>query len=84
MFQTEVEVSISMLLSRSEQLLICTDVISGPMSFVEFDNVEFATRAMQDLYGHTLGGLVKGGIRLSFSKNPLVSIVTSFRSMTMS
>lgn len=26
---------------------------------------------MQELYGHTLGGLVKGGIRLSYSKNPL-------------
>lgn len=44
------------------------------MTFVEFENVDLATRALQDLYGHTLGGLVKGGIRLSFSKNPLVSV----------
>lgn len=26
---------------------------------------------MSELYGHTLNGLVKGGIRLSYSKNPL-------------
>lgn len=30
-----------------------------------------ATKAMRDLYGNPLNGLVKGGIRLSFSKNPL-------------
>lgn len=42
------------------------------MSFIEYENVEYATRALSDLYGHTLGGLVKGGIRLSYSKNPLV------------
>lgn len=39
--------------------------------FVEFVDTAHATRAMQELYGHTLGGLVKGGIRLSYSKNPL-------------
>lgn len=47
---------------------------SGPMSFVEYESVEHATRALSDLYGHTLGGLVKGGIRLSYSKNPLVRL----------
>mgnify|MGYP006950205240 FL=1 len=26
---------------------------------------------MKDLYGHTLGGLIKGGLRLSYSKNSL-------------
>ena len=38
----------------------------------QFDDVTFATKALNDLYGSTLGGLVKGGgIRLSYSKNPL-------------
>ncbi|GAA5987662.1 hypothetical protein JCM11641_001185 [Rhodosporidiobolus odoratus] len=44
---------------------------NGPIVFVEFVDTGHATRAMQELYGHTLGGLVKGGIRLSYSKNPL-------------
>jgi len=45
---------------------------NGPMCFVEFEDVNFATKALNDLYGNTLGGLVKGGgIRLSYSKNPL-------------
>jgi len=44
---------------------------NGPMCFVEFDDVDYATKALHSLYGHTLNGLVKGGIRLSFSKNPL-------------
>jgi len=42
------------------------------MCFVEFDDVHFATKALNELYGNTLGGIVKnGGIRLSYSKNPL-------------
>ncbi|KAG6336495.1 hypothetical protein ID866_2609 [Astraeus odoratus] len=45
---------------------------NGPMCFVEFEDVHYATKALNDLYGNTLGGLVKnGGIRLSYSKNPL-------------
>lgn len=44
---------------------------NGPMCFVEFDDVNLATRALEELYGHTLSNSVKGGIRLSFSKNPL-------------
>ncbi|GAA5827230.1 hypothetical protein JCM11251_001181 [Rhodosporidiobolus azoricus] len=44
---------------------------NGPIVFVEFVDTAHATKAMQELYGHTLGGLVKGGIRLSYSKNPL-------------
>lgn len=45
---------------------------NGPMCFVEFEDVHYATKALSDLYGHTLNGLVKGGgIRLSYSKNPL-------------
>ncbi|KAK7696141.1 hypothetical protein QCA50_000792 [Cerrena zonata] len=45
---------------------------NGPMCFVEFEDVQHATQALKDLGGHTLDGLVKsGGIRLSYSKNPL-------------
>ena len=44
---------------------------NGPMCFVEFEDVTFATKALNDLYGHPLHNSVKGGIRLSFSKNPL-------------
>ncbi|KAF8638623.1 hypothetical protein AX17_002164 [Amanita inopinata Kibby_2008] len=45
---------------------------NGPMCFVEFEDVHYATKALNDLHGHTLNGLVKGaGIRLSYSKNPL-------------
>ncbi|RSL91120.1 hypothetical protein CDV31_015532 [Fusarium ambrosium] len=44
---------------------------NGPMCFVEFEEVSFATKALHDLYGHPLHNSVKGGIRLSFSKNPL-------------
>lgn len=46
----------------------------GPMCFVEFDDVSFATRALAELYGRQLPRVTasnKGGIRLSFSKNPL-------------
>ncbi|KAI0784838.1 hypothetical protein C8Q75DRAFT_372084 [Abortiporus biennis] len=45
---------------------------NGPMCFVEFEDVVYASQAMKELYGNTLDGLVKnGGIRLSYSKNPL-------------
>ncbi|KAI9672627.1 MAG: cell cycle RNA binding protein whi3 [Alyxoria varia] len=44
---------------------------NGPMCFVEFEDVSFATKALNDLYGQPLHNSVKGGIRLSFSKNPL-------------
>jgi RNA recognition motif-containing protein len=45
---------------------------NGPMCFVEFEDVSFATKTLSDLYGNTLNGLIKGGgIRLSYSKNPL-------------
>ncbi|KAJ9097734.1 hypothetical protein QFC21_004772 [Naganishia friedmannii] len=44
---------------------------NGPMCFVEFEDVPNATLAMKDLYGHTLGGMIKGGLRLSYSKNSL-------------
>ncbi|KAF9037823.1 hypothetical protein BDZ89DRAFT_1129768 [Hymenopellis radicata] len=45
---------------------------TGPMCFVEFEDVNYAAKAMNELYGNNLNGLVKaGGIRLSYSKNPL-------------
>lgn len=44
---------------------------TGPMCFVEFEDVMCATRALNDLYGSLLSNSVKGGIRLSYSKNPL-------------
>lgn len=44
---------------------------NGPMCFVEFEDIAFATRALNELYGRGLSNSVKGGIRLSFSKNPL-------------
>ncbi|CDR98995.1 hypothetical protein [Sporisorium scitamineum] len=45
---------------------------NGPMCFVEFEDVYSASKAMSELNGHSLGGAIKnGGIRLSFSKNPL-------------
>ncbi|KAF9057865.1 hypothetical protein BJ165DRAFT_1312047, partial [Panaeolus papilionaceus] len=44
---------------------------NGPMCFVEFEDVHYAARAMQEMTGNTLRGVVKNGIRLSYSKNPL-------------
>ncbi|KAL8947016.1 MAG: hypothetical protein Q9222_006657 [Ikaeria aurantiellina] len=44
---------------------------NGPMCFVEFEDISFATKALNELYGYPLHNSVKGGIRLSFSKNPL-------------
>ncbi|ORE11353.1 hypothetical protein BCV72DRAFT_284350 [Rhizopus microsporus var. microsporus] len=43
----------------------------GPMCFVEFEDVLYATQAMTKLQGYMLSNSVKSGIRLSFSKNPL-------------
>ncbi|KAI9366385.1 hypothetical protein BD770DRAFT_311575 [Pilaira anomala] len=43
----------------------------GPMCFVEFEGVEYAAHAMNEHQGHLLSNSIKGGIRLSFSKNPL-------------
>ncbi|KAH9817279.1 cell wall integrity protein scw1 [Melampsora americana] len=42
-----------------------------PMCFVEFVSVEAAKKAMANLYGDRLDGLVPGGIRLAFSRNAL-------------
>lgn len=43
----------------------------GPMCFVEFEDVVYATQAMSEHQAHLLSNSIKGGIRLSFSKNPL-------------
>jgi hypothetical protein len=60
----------------------------GPMCFVEFDDVVYATQAMSAHQGHVLSNSIKGGIRLSFSKNPLfikpnkeAGVAYSFRQM---
>lgn len=44
---------------------------SSPMCFVEFDDIHSATVAMEGMYGSLLSNSTKGGIRLSYSKNPL-------------
>jgi hypothetical protein len=44
---------------------------NGLMCFVEFENIFFATKALNELYGYMLHNSVKSGIRLSFSKGPL-------------
>ncbi|KAI0154173.1 hypothetical protein GGR57DRAFT_118944 [Xylariaceae sp. FL1272] len=43
----------------------------GPMCFVEFEDISTASKALSDLYGIELHNSIKGGIRLSYSKNPL-------------
>ncbi|KAG8678826.1 hypothetical protein FRC09_019509 [Ceratobasidium sp. 395] len=67
------EESLRALFSRSPgyRKLCFRQKTNGPMCFVEYEDVNYATKALNDMYGHTLNGLVKGGIRLSFSKNPL-------------
>ncbi|KAI8845227.1 hypothetical protein BJ741DRAFT_527132, partial [Chytriomyces cf. hyalinus JEL632] len=44
---------------------------NGPMVFVEFESITSAQQALQDMHGTLLSTSTKGGIRLSFSKNPL-------------
>lgn len=44
---------------------------NGPMCFVEFEDIPCARKAMDSLYGTLLSSSTKGGIRLSYSKNPL-------------
>lgn len=48
-----------------------TKVGGTPMCFVEFEDIKTATYAMEQLYGVMLSNSTKGGIRLSYSKNPL-------------
>lgn len=44
---------------------------NGPMCFVEFEDITCASKALTECYGVLLHNSTKGGIRLSFSKNPL-------------
>ncbi|KAG8832532.1 hypothetical protein FRC17_001189 [Serendipita sp. 399] len=51
---------------------------NGPMCFVEFDDVSNAAKALNDLYGNTLNGLVKnGGVRTSAPGTAGTSKITS-------
>jgi hypothetical protein len=52
---------------------------NGPMCFVEFEDKTFAALALKDMQGVPLSNSVKGGIRLSYSKNPLVSTSANIR-----
>lgn len=54
-----------------KRLCFRTKANSSPMCFVEFDDILCATQALNDLDGHPLSNSNNGGIRLSFSKNPL-------------
>jgi hypothetical protein len=44
---------------------------NGPMCFVEFEDISCSTRAMDILYGYLLSNSTRGGLRISYSKNPL-------------
>lgn len=44
---------------------------NSPMCFVQFEDVSFTKKAVDGLYGHPLHNSIRGGIRLTFSKNPL-------------
>lgn len=44
---------------------------NGPLCLVEFEDVAFATYALNNLDGYLLHGSTTSGILLSFSKNPL-------------
>lgn len=44
---------------------------NSPMCFVQFENIVFATKALNDLDKYLLRNSVEDGIRLSFSKNSL-------------
>ncbi|KAF3480080.1 uncharacterized protein GIQ15_05427 [Arthroderma uncinatum] len=56
---------------RGYKRMIFRQKPNGPICFVEFEDVSFATKCLTELYGYELSNSVKGGIRLSFSKNPL-------------
>lgn len=56
---------------RGYKRMIFRQKQNGPICFVEFEDVSFATKCLTELYGYELSNSVKGGIRLSFSKNPL-------------
>ncbi|KAK2750421.1 hypothetical protein FQN57_003901 [Myotisia sp. PD_48] len=56
---------------RGYKRMIFRQKPNGPICFVEFEDISFATKCLTELYGYELSNSVKGGIRLSFSKNPL-------------
>ncbi|WEW55921.1 cell cycle RNA binding protein whi3 [Emydomyces testavorans] len=56
---------------RGYKRMIFRQKPNGPICFVEFDDISWATKSLKELYGYELSNSVKGGIRLSFSKNPL-------------
>ena len=64
--------SVFCLMPGFRRLSFKTKVGGGsPMCFVEFEDIKTATHALETLYGTMLSNSVKGGIRLSYSKNPL-------------
>lgn len=56
---------------RGYKRMIFRQKPNGPICFVEFDDISWATKSLKELYGYELTNSIKGGIRLSFSKNPL-------------
>ncbi|OMJ18290.1 Cell wall integrity protein scw1 [Smittium culicis] len=54
-----------------KRMIFRTKPNSGPMCFVEFRDVSCATNSLRELDGRLLTSSVNGGIRLSYSKNPL-------------
>lgn len=44
---------------------------NGPMCFVEFEDANMSTMALNELQGSLLSNSARGGIRISYSKNPL-------------
>ncbi|EEP78820.1 predicted protein [Uncinocarpus reesii 1704] len=56
---------------RGYKRMIFRQKPNGPICFVEFDDISWATKSLKELYGYELSNSIKGGIRLSFSKNPL-------------
>jgi hypothetical protein len=55
---------------------------NGPMCFVEFEDKAYAALALKDMQGVPLSNSVKGGIRLSYSKNPLVKYIRAYPPIT--
>jgi len=52
--------------------LVSCIVVIVTQAPLQFEDIPHASKALNELYGNTLNGLVKhGGIRLSYSKNPL-------------
>lgn len=63
--------SIFAMMSGFRRMSFKTKAGGSPMCFVEFEDIKNATHAMHALYGTMLSNSIKGGIRISYSKNPL-------------